>query len=181
LDAAARLLWDNDCGCLPVVDAAGVLKGMITDRDICMAALSTGRSIAELRVAESMTRDVAFVGPRDALSTAEDAMRRRRVHRLPVVDAERRVVGVLCANDLLRWVDDGGADGPTSSEAVHLVRTLAEICRPRTSVPSRGRVDVDAPASALPSAVGPVAPPDDQSMLLVARRSVEPITKRPAR
>jgi CBS domain-containing protein len=38
LNAAARIMWDNDCGCVPVVDGDGRVVGMITDRDICMTA-----------------------------------------------------------------------------------------------------------------------------------------------
>lgn len=136
LAMAANLLWQNDCGCVPVVDENDHVQGMITDRDICMAAFTTGKRLAELLVGEAMARDVASIGVMDSLLEAELTMRTRAVHRLPVVDAQHRLIGMLCCNDLLRWADDGGANGSTTNDAVHLVRTLATIGRSRTAVPA---------------------------------------------
>lgn len=132
---AASLLWQKDCGSLPVVDEGNHVQGIITDRDICMAAFVTGRPLAELSVGDSMAEDVAGVGSDDSLLAAEMLMRSRGVHRLPVVDPDRRLLGMLCSNDLLRWVDGGGATGAKPSDAVRLVRTLATIGQPRSSLP----------------------------------------------
>jgi CBS domain-containing protein len=131
LAVAARQMWDSDCGCLPVVDEHGHLRGMVTDRDVCMAAMTTGRPLSELRVALAMAVDVATAMAADSLHDAELTMRRRGVRRLPVVDDQHRVIGVLSCNDLVRCVDDGSGHGPSERDAAHLVRTLANIGRSR--------------------------------------------------
>jgi len=53
LNEPARLMWDFDCGAVPVVDEAGCLVGIITDRDICMAACTRGQSLALAEVSNS--------------------------------------------------------------------------------------------------------------------------------
>jgi len=58
LNRAAQLMWDNDCGVLPVVDDRGLLAGVITDRDICMASYTQGRSLLELVVERAMAKKV---------------------------------------------------------------------------------------------------------------------------
>jgi CBS domain-containing protein len=130
---AARVLWDHDCGCAPVLDDNGDLCGILTDRDICMAAYTSGRSLHELNVGSIMTRDVATIGPKQSLRAAEETMRTRGVRRLLVLDEVRQVVGVLGCNDLLRWVDDGGSNDTRHHDATHLVRTLAKIGERRNS------------------------------------------------
>lgn len=142
LEHAARLLWDHDCGCLPVVGEHGHLHGMITDRDICMAAYTSGRPLADLLVLESMAIDPASVRPEDSLADAELAMRHHAVHRLPVLDEQGRVIGILTSNDLLQRVD-----GTTDAEVAHLMTTLASIGRPRRGLPSR-RCSTPPPAPA---------------------------------
>ncbi|MFN3242191.1 MAG: CBS domain-containing protein [Planctomycetota bacterium] len=149
---AASRLWQKDCGSMPVVDEGNHVRGMITDRDICMAAFVTGKPLADLNVGDSMAKDVSGIGPDDSLLAAEMLMRSRGVHRLPVVDPDGQLLGMLCCNDLLRWVDDGGSLGTKPSDAVRLVRTLAAIGRPRSSVPVEpvdGTVKPPVPARAV--------------------------------
>jgi CBS domain-containing protein len=147
LAEAARLLWEHDCGCAPVVDGNGRLQGILTDRDICMAAYTTGRGLHELHVADIMARNIATARPQESLQQAEMIMRARGVRRLPVVNEQHRVVGMLSCNDLCRWVDDGGSNGSQHHDAVHLVGTLATVGRPRAAA----KADTDAQ--------GPPAPP----------------------
>jgi CBS-domain-containing membrane protein len=151
LAVAARQLWDRDCGSMPVVDDRGHVRGMITDRDICMAALTTGRPLTELRVRDAMGKDVATTRPGDSLHEAEMIMRSRRVRRLPVLDEQNRVIGILSCNDLVRWVDDGGANGSTSHDAVHLMRTMATVGQS----PHETRVHPDDAAR-----LAPLSPPE---------------------
>ncbi|MEZ5962828.1 MAG: CBS domain-containing protein [Planctomycetota bacterium] len=99
---AARWLWDQDCGVLPVVDARGSVGAMITDRDICMAAYTTGKSLPELRVADAMSQDLVTCKAGDRVSAAAGLMATHRVRRLPVVDDEGKICGVLSLNDLAR-------------------------------------------------------------------------------
>lgn len=114
-----------------VVGEHGQLHGMITDRDICMAAYTSRERLAELQVREAMAIDVACVSPGQSLRDAEMLMRDRGVRRLPVLDEDGCVIGLLSCNDLMRWGDDAGTIGRRHHDAVHLVRTLAIVGRPR--------------------------------------------------
>lgn len=102
LATAANAMWDLDCGCVPVVGDGRRLVGMVTDRDACMAALLNGRALHELRVGAVMSKDIATCKPSDDLSVAQAVMRMKRVRRLPVVDGEGRVVGILSLHDIAR-------------------------------------------------------------------------------
>lgn len=125
-EVAARALWERDCGMVPVVDAAGALVGIVTDRDLCMAALLQGRALTEIAVASAMSRRLTTIRPEAGLADAMAAMQQVQVHRLPVVDALGNLVGVLSTNDLLRAGAMRAADGE------HVLRTLAAIGKPRT-------------------------------------------------
>lgn len=132
LESATQLLWDHDCGALPVVDDDGRVCGMITDRDVCMAAYTTGRRLAEIRVRDVMANSVAAAPPTATIQDVEATMRRHRVHRLPVLNATKHLLGMITCNDLLRWVDDGGNHGQPHPDAAHLIRTLTIVTTPRT-------------------------------------------------
>src|SRR5262245_7927747 len=99
---AARLMWDSDCGAVPVLDDEGCVIAMITDRDICMAALMRDRAPSAIPVADVMSRDLHACGPEDNVSAAEQTMRGHQIRRLPIVDRERRLLGVLSLADIVR-------------------------------------------------------------------------------
>ena len=90
---AARLMWDCDCGAVPVIDDDGRAIAVVTDRDICMAALMRDRAPSAIPVAEAMSRDLKSCGPDDEVATAEEIMRTHQIRRLPIVDRDRRPVG----------------------------------------------------------------------------------------
>jgi len=152
---AARLMWENDCGVVPVVDEQQRPIGMITDRDVCMAGYTTGRSLADIRVGDVMSRDVLACKPEDAIGVAELAMQQRHVRRLPVVDSGSKLVGILSLNDLARSAAKPGdkSDGGLALDKV--AETLASVCtpwcdinlQPAGRVPQRGN-PVSLPAMA---------------------------------
>jgi len=136
LARAAHLMWEGDLGLVPVVDEQGRPVGVLTDRDICMSALFNGARLEEVPVARSMSHPVATVRQDGSLQEALDLMRERRVRRLPVVDAEGTLVGVLSIADLARsWSrpEDHEEDVLLASD---LARALAEITRSRSDGPS---------------------------------------------
>jgi CBS domain-containing protein len=131
LSAAAQLMWECDCGVVPVKDGDTVV-GMVTDRDICMAAWSKNQPPSEIRVAEAMSRELYACSADDRLSVAEDLMQVRQVRRLPVLDAERRLVGILSLADIVRQSRPPALrDKPGA--ATDVASTLATICQPRAS------------------------------------------------
>ena len=100
LNKAAQIMWEADCGCVPVVDSADHLVGILTDRDVCMAAYTQGGRLSELHVSQAMSRNVFTCKPGDSVAAAETCLRTHQVRRLPVVDEEGHVMGVLSLNDI---------------------------------------------------------------------------------
>ena len=78
---AAQLMWERDCGTIPVVDESNHVVGMITDRDLCMGAYTSGRPLAELPVTNSMSRDVVSCRATDTVEAALATMGEHRLHR----------------------------------------------------------------------------------------------------
>jgi len=129
LDVPARLMWEYDCGIIPVVGDEGRLEGVITDRDITMAALTKGLRLDQLPVASAMARHLLVIHPDESVETAERLMRDGQVRRLPVVDNGGRPVGLVSLNDLARLT----ARARKSAVDHELVETLAAVCQPRTA------------------------------------------------
>ena len=131
VNTAAGLMWDGDCGIVPVVAGDGQLVGVITDRDACMAAYTRGLSLSAIRVGDVMAREPRACAPADAVSEAEDIMRLHRIRRLPVVD-HGRVVGILSLNDIAR----AAARQPRAVAPQGVAGTLAAISMPRADQPA---------------------------------------------
>lgn len=130
LAEAAHVMWDGDCGFVPVVDLErGTLVGVVTDRDACMAAAIQGRSLSQIPVVDVMSKNVATIGADDSLERAVETMGEHQLRRLPVVDAEGVLVGVLSMNDLFRAASRGGGKGRTEFEHALSV-AMAKICEP---------------------------------------------------
>jgi CBS domain-containing protein len=104
LSEAAQIMWNHGCGCLPVTSGAGSqgVVGMITDRDICMAAKSEGKPLHELHVGDAMAKDVRACHPGDSPREAEFIMWAAGVRRLPVLDEAGQLLGLLSLTDLAR-------------------------------------------------------------------------------
>jgi CBS domain-containing protein len=100
---AARLMEQNDCGSLPVVqDRASMrLSGMVTDRDLALRVLGRGQG-PETQVEQAMTKNVASVKPDASLDEVERLMAEQQVRRIPVVDQRGAVVGMIAQADLAR-------------------------------------------------------------------------------
>jgi CBS domain-containing protein len=124
LDMPARLMWDHDCGAIAVLDDAGELVGIVTDRDICMATFTKGAAPQTIGVGDVMSRRITSCAPSDTVSTAEGLMRNHQVRRLPVVDRDRRVVGMLSLTDVARYAATMRREQLIDRE---LVQTLAAI------------------------------------------------------
>ena len=128
LNAAARIMWDHDCGCAPVIDAHGRLAGIITDRDICMAAYTQGTPLAAIPVQRAMSARVVSCSRGDELETAHRLMRTHEIHRLPVVDSHGRLAGILSLSDL---VSHACGNGAASSDGVEVLTTLSALRKRR--------------------------------------------------
>jgi CBS domain-containing protein len=129
LEYAARLMWEHDCGILPVVDADGRVQATITDRDICMGAYTRGARLTDATVSGAMSKRAITCRPDDDLSAAARTMAGAAVRRLPVVDAEGRVRGVLSLNDIALAAEKNTA------AAADAMKVLIAACRHGISSP----------------------------------------------
>jgi CBS domain-containing protein len=132
LEHAAQLMWNHDCGCLPVCSGNGVARtvGVITDRDIVMCALFHGEPLRELHVSDAMAEHVLVCRPDDSLATAEKTMRVARIRRLPVVDDGGALIGMISLADLAREAAREQARSRKEVTAAEVNDTLAVICEP---------------------------------------------------
>jgi CBS domain-containing protein len=133
LDRPAMLMWDFDCGAIPVVTENNEVVGMLTDRDICMAAFSQAKAVHEIRVEEAMSWEVYSCLPDDSVAEAEEIMRTRQVRRLPVIDLQGRLVGVVSLNDFAREAAREQSRRTRDTTPAEIGLTLAAICQPRSS------------------------------------------------
>jgi CBS domain-containing protein len=130
LAMAARMMWDHDCGAIPVSDNDGKTVAMITDRDICMAGASQDRPLSQIPVHMAASHQLATVREDDTIETAENLMARYQVRRLPVVDSRGRAVGMLSLNDLAKRANSSGSlKGGFTPE--RFTQTVAAIGRAR--------------------------------------------------
>jgi CBS domain-containing protein len=144
LNRAAQIMWENDCGCVPVVDRAARLVAMLTDRDICMAAYTSGRTLKDIRVSAAMSSELFACRPDDELLVAQKIMRERQVRRIPVSDEMGRLVGILSIADIAR---------ATASKAVTKAAaadTMVRICAPHP-LPHAGKPTTNPRRSVRPS------------------------------
>ena len=146
LNAAARVMWENDCGCVPIVDSQGRLVGIVTDRDICMAAYTQGVPLEAIPLERVMAARVISCSRTDDLDTAHRLMRKHEIHRLPVVDSRGRLTGILSLSDVVNQASQAGA---APSEAVEVIATLSAIRKRRVpaATPVSESSNGDAPSS----------------------------------
>jgi CBS domain-containing protein len=129
LAEAARLMWEHDCGVLPVVGDDGRVTGILTDRDICMAAFTKGLRLEEIHVHAAMAIDVVTVAAEDSVGAVERLMITHQLRRLPVVDSSERPIGMISLSDLAR---ESAAPDSRMKHPAKVMHALAAISFPRT-------------------------------------------------
>lgn len=138
LERAAGLFWEYDCGCAPVVDESERVLGMLTDRDVCIAAYTRGKPLREIDVAAAMGnggRTVLTCRADDTIATAETILRKNQVRRLPVTDSDGRLVGLLSLNDLACEARRERGQKKKEVSDAEVGETLAAICEHRARGP----------------------------------------------
>lgn len=127
---AAQIMWEQDCGCVPVVDPGKSVLGMITDRDTCMAAYTRGQALGVMTVAEVMSDGPSVCRTTDDVETALRTMAEKQLHRLPVVDENQRLAGMLSLADVVQAADS--KDPAARREyAEKIVEAMTAVTRPR--------------------------------------------------
>jgi CBS domain-containing protein len=101
LTKAASIMWQRDCGAVPVLDAGNSVIGMVTDRDICIAAASSDRKASEIMASELCGAGVVSVTPKDQLKKAVKLMRKNQLRRLPVITDDGQLAGIITLADIV--------------------------------------------------------------------------------
>jgi CBS domain-containing protein len=144
LHYAAQLMWEHRRGCVVVLDETGGLVGIVTDRDVCMAAYTQGRRLEDIAVTTAMSRPAYSCAPTATIEEAEDLMMAHGVRRLAVVDSFGQLQGLISLDDIARCGAAWDREGDIDMERAAL--TLGEISR-RTISPDQH--DPDAPETDL--------------------------------
>jgi CBS domain-containing protein len=110
----------NDCGSIPVCEGDGAKRviGYVTDRDIVIRAVAAGRNPLEMKVSDVMSHPVASVAPDDYLDSALRILEENKIRRIPVVDHQGSLVGVLSQADIAR--------NTSPSLSGHLVQSVSQ-------------------------------------------------------
>lgn len=112
----ARMMADNDCGLIPVVDANDVPIGVVTDRDIAVRVVAQGRDAKSTRAADCMSTPVSTIDEDSTLADCCDAMESLQVRRVPVVDAAGKLCGIVSLADVAL----AGRDQKTAEVVKHV-------------------------------------------------------------
>jgi len=102
---AARLMRDEDAGIIPVVEGEK-LVGTVTDRDIAIRVVADGKSPESITVGEIASRELVTIDPQQELDEALRLMARHRIRRLPVVEEDGKLVGIVAQADIARNASD---------------------------------------------------------------------------
>lgn len=118
---AARIMRDEDCGIVPIVEDKSTMRlvGLITDRDIAIRCVADGRNPQECTVRECGTERVFSLPAEASLKDCRQLMQSRQVRRVPIVDESGTLIGIVSLADLVQEVDDD-----------KLGQTLDEISEP---------------------------------------------------
>jgi CBS domain-containing protein len=101
----ARIMKEEDCGIVPVVDESGRLRGLLTDRDLVIRTLAEGRPPDNLLARDIMTDDVEVVTPDEDIHSIISLMGSKQVRRVPVVERDDRLVGIIAMADIATRAD----------------------------------------------------------------------------
>jgi CBS domain-containing protein len=121
---AAHLMWEGDCGVLPVVARDGHVTGIVTDRDLFIALATRNLRASELTVGSVACDPVVTCRTKDDVHQALAAMKAHRVRRLPVLTEDGRVAGIVSMNDLLLSASPGTP--LTDGQVVGTLQTISE-------------------------------------------------------
>jgi CBS domain-containing protein len=124
LAAAVEILWRQNCGILPIVDSEEKVVGLVTDRDICVALGTRNRLPSDLTVGEVTSGKVIACKPDDDIRGALATMAHAKVRRLPVIDAEGKLQGILSVDDVVLCTETGTIKGDSKLSFEDLANTL---------------------------------------------------------
>lgn len=130
LHSAAKTMKAGNCGSLPVVDKQKKVVGMVTDRDIALSFAKKQTSSAKTKVSDIISKKVYTVNQNDNLSDALAQMRTNQVGRLPVIDDERKLKGIVSVHNLISAAGRSNSKiglGAFNSKGENLIKTIQAL------------------------------------------------------
>jgi CBS domain-containing protein len=123
-------MWEGDCHILPIVDRTNRVTGVITDRDVALGVWRKDRAPRDIRVDELPLARLYTCATTDDVDDALRIMRRALVRRLPIIDENEKLVGILSMDDLALHVKEpeGTKNGLTAQKVAEAIKA---ICSPR--------------------------------------------------
>jgi CBS domain-containing protein len=131
LAEATAMMWEHDCGALPVVADGKKTVGIITDRDIAIAVGTRSMPAWAIPVSDAMSKVLYSVSAEDDIHTALKLMRKDKVRRLPVIDKEGRLEGILSLNDIALHAEHPNGKTTPALSYEDVVSTFKAICEHR--------------------------------------------------
>ena len=124
LTRAAQIMWEKDCGIVPVLSAEKRLLGVVTDRDVAIAAATRNRRTSSIKAGEMNFGAVKTCAPEDDVKDALKRMRKYKLRRLCVVNQDKELVGIVALSDILLKAGD------KKSVRKLIISTLEAIAKP---------------------------------------------------
>lgn len=125
LTKVALIMWQKDCGIVPLVNEENKVVGMITDRDICIAVASRNKKTSCIKAVEFIKDDIISCAEDDKIEKALKKMKKYKLKRLPVTGKNDELVGILSIADIL------AAKRKNKKLIKKVYRTLTAIAAPR--------------------------------------------------
>ena len=118
---AAQLMKDEDVGSIPVIEDVQTMKliGIVTDRDLALQVVAPERNAGSTQVEDVMTYDVITCRASDDVQKAVDAMAQHQLRRMPVIDGDQRIVGIISQADVATRVDQ-------TEETAEMVKEISQ-------------------------------------------------------
>ena len=142
LAAAVEILWTRNCGMLPVVDREGKVTGVVTDRDVCIALDTRDCRASQVTVADVQPQKLFSCRPDDDIHTALALFSGAKVRRLPVLDAEGKLEGILSLDDVVLHAATAIGDRAPELSSSEVVEHMKRVYRSGLPEPLRQRVAV---------------------------------------
>ncbi len=131
LEEVATMMKDENVGAIPVVDDEELL-GIITDRDIVVRCIAEGKDPSEVEVEEILSEELETISPDDDVRRAAEIMQRKQIRRLPVCDADGKLVGMLSIGDIAVKQSDDDVSGETLEQVSQGVKNEGRARRKAT-------------------------------------------------
>jgi CBS domain-containing protein len=130
LGDAAEMMWNQQCGILPILDSDDRVLGVVTDRDVCLARGTCSRLPGDVTVGEVTTGKVYACTADDDIHAALATMREKKVRRLPVLNATGKLVGILSMDDVVLHAESCRPGKTSELTPEDVVDTLRKVYEP---------------------------------------------------